>query len=502
MRKPFRSSVRNLFDGDGLLFQHRADLSQMKRISPRRKACFAVVGLTLLALLGAATTAAAPPNIVLMYADNLGYGDLGCYGNIGIKTPRIDQLAREGARCTDFYVVSSTCTVSRGALLTGRYPLRNGLLHQLRTDENWHGVGLPHRERLLPEYLRDAGYATACFGKWNIGFAPGSRPTERGFDAFLGCRSGNINYFTHTYHGEYDIFQGTERRQVEGYSTDIFANAACESIRQQASRGKPFFLYLPFNAPHYVSAVNMAPGERPEWQVPGKYLERYGWSADDPAEKHRYFAVLTALDDAVGRVLDTLDAQGVRDNTLVMFISDMGAILRPTHGFAASSNFPFRDGAPSMYEGGIRVPAIFRWPGTIKPGTLCTEILSHLDVLPLCLRAADLSRPSDRILDGHDPLAALTGDAQSPYPYVVAHLGGAAALREGRWKIVRPAARAPWELYDLDANPIESTDLAARRPADLERLVALYANWEHDVARDASAPPPPYQTRLNRSNQQ
>ncbi|MDZ4684705.1 MAG: sulfatase-like hydrolase/transferase [Planctomycetaceae bacterium] len=439
-------------------------------------------------LLIGSTCSAAPPNIVLMYADNLGYGDLGCYGNIGIKTPRIDRLAAEGARCSDFYVVSSTCTVSRGALLTGRHPLRNGLGHQLKTVENWHGVGLPHREQILPQYLKEAGYTTACFGKWNIGFAAGSRPTERGFDEFLGCRSGNIHYFAHTYHGEYDIFQGTERHRVDGYSTDIFADATCDYIRRQAGGGKPFFVYLPFNAPHYVSAINMAEGEKPEWQVPGKYLERYGWSADDPNEKRRYFAVLTAMDDAIGRVLDTLDEQGLRDNTLVVFLSDMGAILRPTHGFNAASNFPFRDGAPSMYEGGIRVPAMFRWPGKIKPGSECSAILSQLDLLPLCLGAAGLSRPKDRILDGHDPLPALCGETQSPARPLIAHLAGAAALREGRWKIVRPAANAPWELYDLVANPVESTNFAARKPDELKRLVALYAAWEIDVKNDASEP--------------
>jgi arylsulfatase A-like enzyme len=189
----------------------------------------------IVALIGPVSAAPAPvtaakPNIVFMYVDNLGYGDLGCYGNTGVKTPRIDRLAAEGTRCTDFYVVASTCTVSRGAVLTGRHPLRNGLTHQLGSIENWHGVGLPHRERIIPQYLKDAGYAAACFGKWNIGFAPGSRPTERGFDEFLGCRSGNINYFTHTYHGEYDIFRGTELHRVEGYSSDIFADAACDYI--------------------------------------------------------------------------------------------------------------------------------------------------------------------------------------------------------------------------------------------------------------------------------
>lgn len=438
---------------------------------------------------GCFTAGAASPNIVLMYVDNVGYGDIGCYGNIGIQTPRIDELAKQGARCTDFYVASSTCTVSRGALLTGRHPLRNGLGHQLRTVENWHGVGLPHTERILPQYLKQAGYTTACFGKWNIGFAEGSRPTERGFDEFFGCRSGNINYFTHTYHGEYDMFCGTERHHVEGYSTELFADATCDFIRRQQNSSAPFFVYVPFNAPHYVSGINMAPGEKPEWQVPGSYLERYGWSADETNEKRRYYAVMTALDDAVGRILDTLDAQGLRDNTLVMFISDMGAILRPTHGYNAGSNFPFRDGAPSMYEGSIRVPAIFRWPGQIPAASEPSAILSNLDVLPLCLHAAGLELPAERVLDGRNPLAALQGGA-SPHPYMVAYLRDSVALRAGDWKIVRPGPGADWELYDLKTNPIESSDLANSKPDQLKRLVTYYEEWLADAPRDASHPVP------------
>lgn len=426
------------------------------------------------------------PNIVLMYVDNLGYGDLGCYGNQEIKSPRIDQLAREGVRCTDFYVVTSTCTPSRGALLTGRQPMRNGLTHQLQTTENWTGIGLPHRERILPQYLKDAGYTTSCFGKWNIGFANGSRPTERGFDEFLGCRSGNIHYFKHTYHGEYDIFLGTERHRVEGYSTDIFADAACDFIRRKADH--PFLLYLPFNAPHYVSTVNTEPGETPEWHVPGKYLQRYGWPADDKTEKHRYLALLTAMDDAVGRVLDTLDATGLRKRTLVMFISDMGAILRPTHGKDVASNAPFRDGAPSLYEGGIRVPAIFRWPGKIVPGTESNALLSHLDVLPLCLAVSGAKPFGDRVLDGRDPLPALTGAEKSPHEQIVFTIGNLAALRNGSLKIVRGAANKPWELYDLATDPGEKRNLAAERPDDVARLDAAFQKWLADVKSDASPP--------------
>jgi arylsulfatase A-like enzyme len=342
----------------------------------------------------------------------------------------------------------------------------------------------------MPQYLKDAGYATACFGKWNIGFAPGSRPTERGFEEFFGCRSGNIHYFKHTYHGEYDIFLGTELHRVEGYSTDIFADAACDYIKRKA--GTPFFVYLPFNAPHYVSKVNTVPDEteKPVWHVPGKYLERYGWPTDDQTEKHRYLALLTAMDDAVGRVLDTLDATGQRENTLVMFISDMGAILRPTHGLGVASNAPFRDGAPALYEGGIRVPAIFRWPGKIKPGTECREMLSHLDLLPLFFAVSDAKPASGRILDGRNPLPALTGEAQSPHERLVFTYNKSGAVREGSLKIVRSAANKPWELYDLASDPSETKNLAAERADDVQRLDAAYEAFLADVKQDASKEAP------------
>jgi len=432
------------------------------------------------------SAAADNPNILLFYLDNVGYGDLGCYGNRKVKTPRIDRLASEGVRCTDFYVAASSCTPSRGAILTGRHPLRNGLAHQLRTTENWIGIGLPHRERILPQYLKQTGYATACFGKWNIGFAPGSRPTERGFDEFFGFRSGNINYFTHTYHGEYDMFRGTERHKVEGYSTDLFADAASDFIRRQAN--KPWFVYLPFNAAHYVSSINMAAGEKPEWQVPGKYLQRYGWPASDPDQKHRYLAVLTALDDAIGRVLDTLDDLKLVERTLVILISDNGAFMIPKCGLEVASNAPFRDGGTTSYEGGVRVTAMFRWPGRIKPGTVCKEMLSHLDVLPLCLGAAGLPLPEDRVLDGRDPLPALAGRAKSPHTRLTFHFGQGSGLREGNLKLVRSRSNAPWELYDLAADPGERENLAETRPADHARLTSEFQKWLTEVKTDASEP--------------
>ena len=440
------------------------------------------------------TIAEARSNIVLMYVDNLGYGDLGCYGNRKIQSPRIDQFAKEGVRCTDFYVVAPGCTPSRGAILTGRYPLRNGLTYQLSPQENWTGIGLPHREKIISDHLKSAGYETACFGKWNIGFADGSRPTERGFDEFFGCRSGNIHYFNHTYLDVYDMVRGTQIEHVEGYSTDLFADAAVEFISK--SRDAPYFLYLPFNAPHYTSVRNLISGgdQVRQWQVPHEYLQRYGWPADDDTELHRYLALLTAVDDAVGRVLDAIEAAGDRDNTLVMFISDMGAILRPGDGMGVASNAPFRGGAPSMYEGGVRVPAIFRWPGQLPEASVCEEMLSTLDILPLCFSAADLPVPRVRedgskyVLDGTDPTAALAGREKSPHEFLTFGYSHAKGIRRGKYKMVKTSQKTAWELYDLSLDPAESSDLAKYRPeivADLERC---YQQWLSGVTEDASEP--------------
>ena len=451
-------------------------------------AFFSLVGLLALTPAAAMQTSIPRPNLLLLYVDNVGYGDLGCYGNTEVRTPRIDQLAREGARCTDFYVVTTSCTPSRGAILTGRHPLRNGLVHQLVSTENWTGIGLPQRERIIPQYLQGAGYATACFGKWNIGFAPGSRPTERGFDEFLGFRSGIISYYEHLYNGEYDLFRETARHKIEGYSTDIFADAAIDFMRRHASR--PWFVYLPFNAAHFVSSGNMPPGVKPHWQVPASHLERYGWPANEPDEKRRYRAVLTALDDAIGRVLDQVDELKLRERTLVMLISDNGAFMLPGRGLEVASNAPLRDGGTTCYEGGVRVPAIFRWPGQIKPGTEMREMLSQLDVLPLCLAVSGAAPLPGRVLDGRNPLPTLTGAARSPHTRLAFAYDKDTALREGSLKIVRTSAQSPWELYDLSTDVAEKNDLAISRSADVARLEAAFQTWIADVKHDASPPAP------------
>jgi len=417
------------------------------------------------------------PNIVLIAADNLGYGDVGCYGNREMRTPRLDRLAQQGVRCTDFYVASPTCTCSRASLLTGRYPQRNGLTHQLSVAENM-GVGLRHSEVLLPQVLKRAGYATACFGKWNIGFAPGSRPTERGFDRFFGHASGNMDYYTHVYNGRNDLFRGTEPVEVEGYSTDLFADPACEFIRDNA--GHRFFVYLAFNAPHYPNPRNKAPGEPCVWQAPPEAFRACGYDPDTTDEKERYRAVIAALDTAVGRVVDRIDRLGLERKTVVIFFSDNGALMLPGRGLEVASNRPLRDGGVTLYEGGIRVPCLVRWPGRIEPGTVCREPLVHTDLFVMAAKLAGAPLPDDRIIDGRDPTAALTGAGPSPHEYLFFQYGDWSAVRHGRYKLVR-RGRRPSELYDLSADIGEKTDLADQKPEVVRALRARFDQWRAEV---------------------
>lgn len=424
-----------------------------------------------------------PPNIVILFVDNVGYGDIGCYGNAQVKTPRTDRLAAEGVRCTDFYIGAPSCTPSRGALLTARHPERTGLNWQLKPEESF-GVGLPHREKLFPQYLKPLGYATGAFGKWNIGFGAGGRPTDRGFDEFFGHASGNIDYYTHVYNGANDLRRGTEEVVAEGYSTDLFADAACDFVRRH--RQQPFFLYVPFNAAHFPNPRNKAPDQPVIWQAPAEALAAYGLGADEPDEKKRYHAVLTALDTAVGRILDTIDQSGLRDHTIVVWLSDNGAFMLPGRGLEVASNKPLRDGGVTVYEGGVRVPCIVRWPGRIRPGTVCREMLSSMDLLPMAVLAAGGNLPDDIVLDGRDPTAALAGQRPSPHEALFFKWrqgrAEARAVRAGQYKLVEIEGQPP-TLYDLEADIGETSDVSSRHPQVAADLQSRLSAWLAEMAQ-------------------
>ncbi|HVX62940.1 MAG TPA: sulfatase-like hydrolase/transferase [Pirellulales bacterium] len=433
----------------------------------------------------------APPNILLITADNLGYGDLPCFNpQSPIKTPNLDRLAAEGAKLTSFYTASPTCTVSRACLLTGRLPQRHGLTQQLPGLEGNYGAGLDPKEILLPQILKTAPipYATGCFGKWNIGFAASSRPTERGFDEFIGHASGNMDYFHHVYSGKHDLYQGTQELHADGkYSTDLFAEAAADFIRRKSQAGQPWFCYLPFNAPHFPNAKNKQPGQPVRWQAPKRAFEAYGMSPDEPDPLKRYAAVVTALDEGLGRVLETLAALNVAEHTLVFFYSDNGAFRLGRTGLDVGSNSPLRAGGVTCWEGGLRVAALARWPGRIKPGSVISEPCWSPDLLVSFAKLAGAELPQGLVYDGRDILPVLTRGAKSPHASFHFRYGKHAALRQGDWKIVREKPEQPWQLFNLASDLGETTNLAGEHPRQLEDLQAAFADWEASFQRGQSA---------------
>ena len=441
--------------------------------------------LSNLCFLTAHLVAGNSPNILIITADNLGYGDLPCYNpNSKVVAPHLDLLASESALLTDFYTASSTCTVSRACLLTGRIAQRHGLDYQLPGVDGNYGVGLGHQEILIPRVLKSAPtqYATACFGKWNIGFAEGSRPTERGFDEFIGNASGNCDYFYHNYREMHDLYNGTEELYREGdYITEIYADAAIDFMLRKSKDENPWFCYLPFNAPHFPTAGNKRPGQPNNWRAPDWAFDSYDFGPDEDDPVKRYYAVVTALDSALGRVLAALEKTGEANNTFVFFMSDNGAFRLDREGLDVGINTPLRSGGVTCWEGGVRVAAMARWPGKIKQGTIISEPLWSPDLMIACAELAGAKLPEGVVLDGKNPLPVLTSGAASPHETLYFKYSRHAALRKGDWKIVREKPDNQWQLFDLAADKGESNNLASRNPQKLKELVIEFQRWEESL---------------------
>ncbi|HUG71469.1 MAG TPA: sulfatase-like hydrolase/transferase [Pirellulaceae bacterium] len=423
----------------------------------------------------------ARPNILIITADNLGYGDLPCYNPASpIKAPHLDRLASQGARLTSFYTASPTCTVSRACLLTGRIPQRHGLEEQLPGLVGNYGVGLNHDEILIPQVLKHAPtpYATGCFGKWNIGFAEGSRPTERGFDEFLGHASGNMDYYHHIYSGKHDLFQGTEEFHADGkYSTDLFADVAIDFIQRKSKVKQPWFCYLPFNAPHFPNARNKQPDQPNNWQAPDRSFAAYGMSPDEPDPEKRYYAVVTALDEAIGRVLDAVDEAGMAQQTFVFFYSDNGAFRLGRAGLDVGVNDPLRHGGVTCWEGGLRVAAMARWPGKIEAGVVVSQPLWSPDLMVACAELSGGGLPDDRVFDGKSPLPVLMNRAASPHKSFFFSYRSHAALRQGDWKIVREKPNDPWQLFNLAIDLSEKHNVASDDAERVAELALAFDRW-------------------------
>ncbi len=440
-----------------------------------------VVGVLSIGL-GSAPAVAGPPNILIITCDNLGYGDLQMYrAESPIRTPNLDKLAAQGARLTNYYTASPTCTVSRACLLTGRIPQRHGLVNQLGGVKGNYGVGLSHDEILISQTLKSApaAYATACFGKWNVGFAEGSRPTERGFDEFLGHASGNLDHYHHHYQDKHDLYQGTQELYREGdYVTDIFADAAVDFIERKSGEANPWFIYLPFNAPHFPSKSNKKPGQPNIYQAPNEAFQELGMSPDESDPKKRYDAVVYWLDKAIGKVLASLDAAQVSDDTFVFFMSDNGGFRLNREGLDVGINDPLRSGGVTCWEGGLRVPAVVRWPGKIEAGSVIDEPFWSADLLVTSAALAGAELPEDRVYDGKNVLPVLTDGAASPHESFYFEFRNHAALRKGKWKIVREDPTHDWQLFDLAKDVAESNDVADSETERLSELRSAFAAWQ------------------------
>lgn len=401
------------------------------------------------------------PNIVLIVADDLGYGELGAYGGTEIPTPNIDSLADNGVRFTQGYVSCPVCSPTRAGLMTGRYQQRFG--HEFNPgppEEAEPDFGLPRSETILPERLKALGYATGMVGKWHLGFQPELTPPQRGFDEFFGFLAGSHTYFGNA-KGARLLRSATPVRESE-YLTDAFAREAVDFMERH--KDEPFFLYLPFNAVH-------GPLEAEE-----TYLARFPNIED---EKRRTFcAMLSALDDAVGQVLSKAGELGLEENTLIVFISDNGGPTLRT----SSGNGPLRGQKSQMFEGGIRVPFMMQWKGQMPAGQVYEQPTISLDIHPTVMAAAGATVEPQWKLDGVDLFPYLAGsDSGRPHETLCWRMGERHAIRHGDWKLaVEPAGVAPM-LFDLARDREEQHDLAAEMPTKAEELADLYAAWDSQM---------------------
>lgn len=418
----------------------------------------------------AATAAPRAPNVLIILADDLGYSDVGFTGSKDIKTPNLDKFAASGVRLDRFYACP-VCSPTRAGLMTGRWPLRFGLMKAVIPP--WSDFGLPATERLMPELLGAAGYERrGMVGKWHLGHSRQAfLPPQRGFTSFYGHYNGAIDSFTHEREGETDWHDGAKTVKEEGYSTDILAREAIRFI-EASPVGKPWLMYAAFNAPHDPLAA------KPE------DLARY---ANLPPKRRVYAAMVDCLDQAVGRLLAVVEARSDAADTLVIFMSDNGGVL------AHARNTPLRDGKFSVYEGGVRVCAALRWPAAGLMGGKTSDVaLGYIDVLPTLLHAAGALAPTGaQALDGIDLVPVLRGDTTAvaragrrPWYSYYAQGGRppGAAVMVGNWKLVAMKGdvlhpgrdpKTTLELYDLGKDPTEEHDLAKAEPARVAELSGL-----------------------------
>ncbi len=419
--------------------------------------------MSLVLLLDCGLTFAKQPNILVIMVDDLGYGDLSSYGSEDLQTPAIDSIVNEGVKFTNFYANCPVCSPSRASFISGRYPELVGVPGVIRTypQDNW---GYLQKDIVtIGHQLKKGGYSTALIGKWHLGLTEEHWPNNRGFDHFQGWLGDMMDdYYKHERHGINYMRNNQQRIKPAGHATDLFTQWTCDYLELQKDKDAPFFLFLSYNAPHTPI------------QPPQDWLEKVQQRAPNmPKARAKLVALIEHLDAGIGKVLDQLEANGQMENTLIVFTSDNGGQIN-----VGANNGGLRDGKQSMYEGGLRVPTAFRWPGYIKPGLTTKQRALTMDLYPTLCEIAGIEIENE--IDGISLAGALNGESLDNHGrdlYFHRREGNQRyqglitnALIRGDWKLLHNSPFAPLELYNLKTDPLEKVNLAKENPAKFNEL--------------------------------
>lgn len=425
---------------------------------------------TAAAVTGPRSAAAERPNVVFIMTDDMGYGDLGVYGAPDTSTPEIDRLASQGIRLTNFYSNGPACSPTRAGFITGRYQQRVGIERPLgnRTSDDAK-TGLKATGRTLPQLLKDNGYATALIGKWHLGYLKQNSPNANGFEYFWGYRSGYIDYYRHTDgDGQPDLYENDKHVTVDGYMTDLITERSIAYIRER--KAQPFFLSVQYSAPHW-------PYQRPDQPSLARDNARPLQPHDaDTSTRADYVAMVERMDAGVGRILTALDEAGIAGDTLVIFTNDNG-------GEWLSRNAPFFHRKLSLWEGGIRVPAIIRWPGRLPAGRVSEQVGITMDLTATILAATQTQAPAGLRLEGMDLMPILSGSApeveRTLFWRIDAYGQTQQAVRSGEWKLLVDGGASL--VFNLKDDPGERRDLANLRQDIARRMRPLLDDWGKNV---------------------
>jgi arylsulfatase A len=405
------------------------------------------------------------PNIILIMADDLGYGDISCYGSTKISTPNIDRLAEGGMKFTDYHSNCPVCSPTRAALLTGRYQQRAGIEGVIYAKGPTRQTGLALEETTFAEVLKTRGYATGIFGKWHLGYNVEFNPARQGFNEFRGYVSGNVDYHSHIDGAGFDDWwKNHEKVPEEGYCTDLITKHGIDFIERH--KDEPFCLYLPHESVHSPYQGRKDPPER----LPGG---KKGRKAKGDEIARAYKEMVEVMDEGIGRIAETIKRLGLERKTFIFFCSDNGATQNGSNGALTGYK-------GSLWEGGHRVPAVAYWPGRIKPGTVTSQTTLGMDMFPTMVSIAQAKLPAGLKLDGVDLLGMLTEDRKLPERTLFWRYRKEKAVRKGPWKLLVQGDNV--KLYNLDEDLGEKMNLAGAKPGMVKMLQGELSTWEREVS--------------------